>query len=373
MTARWARALVSALAWTGCLSVAYAQQTSPLLHHAFEESEQGWTALGQNAKVSLTTEAASVKEGKSALRFDYAVTKGEFNLMLTQVPIGSLEKAKSFSFWVKSDYAAPLVLMVQEKEGGRYLALFTAPANRWQPVELSVSDFSLTEGADDPKDPNNRLDMDQVEGIALADLSQFFAQADAALVEAFGLKSGSHTLYLDDLKVNEAALPGSFSSVNGDVRFDTFARPQLSWMAVGGARLSVVSDKPLEGKALQVDYRSTAGKIVAVVKPIRRGSLMGTGKLTLSMASAKPTKIVIQVEERGGGKYNMVVDLPGDSEVKNLSFPFADFTAADDSRDTNGKLDLDQVYQVLFMDASGFLGIADQDNTLWINKLRASP
>jgi hypothetical protein len=215
--------------------------------------------------------------------------------------------------------------------------------------------------------------MNQVEGIALADLSQFFAQADAALVEAFGFKSGSHTLYLDDLRVNEAALPGSVSVINGEVRFDTFAHPQLSWMAVGGARLSVVSDKPLEGKALQVDYRSTAGKIVAVVKPIRRGSLMGTSKMTLSMASAKPTKIVIQVEERDGGKYNMVVDLPGDSEVKNLSFPFADFTPADDSRDPNNKLDLDQVHQVVFLDASGFLGMVDQDNTLWINKLRASP
>lgn len=373
MSARWGRAMILTFALTGCLSLAFAQQTPPLLHHTFEGDEQGWIALGQNAKVSLVTDAAHVREGKSALRFDYGVSKGAFNLMFAQVPPSALEKAKSFSFWVKTDYAAPLVMILQEKEGGRYLALFTVLANRWQQVELSVSDFALTEGPDDPKDPNNRLDMDQVEGIALADLSQFFAQTDAALVEAFGLQSGPHTLYLDDLKVNEAALPGSFSVINGDVRFDTFARPQLSWMAVGGARLSVVADKPLEGKALQADYRSAAGKIVAVVKPIRRGILTGTSKLTLSMASAKPTKIVIQVEERDGGKYNMVVDLPGDSEVKNLSFPFADFTPADDSRDSNNRLDLDQVHQVVFLDASGFLGVAEQENTLWINKLRASP
>ncbi len=373
MSARWVRAMIGAFALTGCLSFAFAQQAPPLLHHTFEGDQQGWMALGQNAKVSLVTDAAHVREGKSALRFDYGVSKGEFNLMLAQVPPGALEKAKSCSFWVKADYAAPLVMILQEKEGGRYTALFSVPADRWQQVELSVSDFILSGGPDDPKDPNNRLDMDQVEGIVLSDISQYFAQADAALAEAFGLKSGSHTLYLDDLRVSETALPGSFSVINGDVRLDTFARPQIGWMAVGGTRLSVVADKPLEGRALQADYRSAPGRIVAVVKPVQRGIFAGTGKLTLSMASAKPTKIILQVEERDGGKYNMVVDLPGDSEVKNLSFPFADFSPADDSRDPNNRLDLDQVHQVVFLDASGFLGVAEQENTLWINKLRASP
>lgn len=367
---RWL--LGGALALT--LAVAQAQEKpAPLMRQSFEESEEGWMIFGTGAKIGLTREASHVKEGKAALQYDYNVAKGEIGAALLPLPEGALAKAKAIRFWILADHTIPLFVTLQERGGGRYVAACTVPRDRWQQVELALADFALTDGPDDPKDPNNQLDADQIEAFGLFDLSQLLAQADnPALADLFNVKTGPRTLYLDDLTVTEETLPNAFSSVNGDVRIDRFIRPQLTWIAVGDVTLSRSTGKPLEGPGLQADYRQAPGKIMGLVKGVRRGGLAGTERLTFSVASAKPAKLVVQVEEPGGGKYNTIIDVPGDSVVQQVSLAFSDFNPADDSRDDNNRLDLEKVHQVLILDASGLLGLANQDNTLWINNLRAS-
>ena len=75
--------------------------------------------------------------------------------------------------------------------------------------------------------------------------------------------------------------------------------------------------------------------------------------------------------EKGGGKYNTVVELPGNSGRADLSLNFADFKPAGDSHDDNNKLDLDRIFQLLFLDSTGMADNTDADNTLWINNIKA--
>lgn len=345
---------------------------TPLIKQTFEEDDGAWQMFGNGGKISVTHEATHVHEGKAALQFDYNVKKGEMSALMLPTPAGKLTKAKSFRFFVQADTTSPLAIVLQEHDGGRYMANFVAPKEKWQPVELSISDFILSEDMNDPKDPNFKLDLDQVEGIGITDIGQMFAQTDnEAFLKLLNLQTGPHTLYLDDFAVSEEALPSVFTGSATDVRLDTFARPQVGWMGVGNVKLSLATGKPLESRGLQADYHQAPMTVVGFVRRIPRGRVNGTTKLAFDVAALKATKMLVQVEEKGGGKYNSVIDVPGGKVPTAMSLPFSEFKVADDSHDTNDKLDLDMVTQVLFMDLSGFLEMVDQDNTVWISPLKA--
>src|ERR1051325_9670415 len=98
------------------------------------------------------------------------------DILLLPTPDMVLSKAKSFKFWIRTDHATPVGFTLQEKDGGRYNALFSTPKGVWQQVELSVADFQADTNKDAPKDPDGKLDMDQVEGVGIIDVAQIFVQ-----------------------------------------------------------------------------------------------------------------------------------------------------------------------------------------------------
>jgi hypothetical protein len=282
-----------------------------------------------------------------------------------------LAKAKSISFWVKADRATPFAFTLQEKDGGRFSTVFAVQKDTWQRVEISTADLILDTGKDAPKVAIGRLDMDQVEGVALADMAQIFIQGDPAFATALGITEGKRTLNMDDFTVLPSPLAPASTLKGGEGLLDTFARPQVGWVPVGDVKLARAAGKPLDGAGLQAEYHQAPAKFNGFIKFVSMGGLAGATKLAISAASLKPAKIVVQVEERGGGKYNTTIELPGNSGRADLTVSFADFKPAQDSKDDNNRLDLDQVTQVLFIDATGLLDNTDADNTLWINGIRA--
>jgi hypothetical protein len=350
-------------------SQCYCQGTS-LLKSTFEENEGGWITFGGNSKISISHDADNIKEGKGALQYSYNIAKGEMGALALPTSVGDLTKMKSLKFWLKTDHTTPIVVFLQEKDGGRYSAAFTVEQNKWQRVELAASDFNLNTGPGDPKDPNDKLDVDKIESMGLGDFAQFFIQGDANVTALLNIKSGPHILYLDEVLVTDEALPSYSSTLNGELRLDNMSRPQISWIGIGQVKLSQTLGKPLDGKSLQADYHMSQGKVMGLLKSISKGALTGSKQLTFSIASAKPTKLLVQVEEKSGGKYNAMVDLEGSSTAKEVKLVFADFNQADDSKDDNSKLDMDQVIQILFIDFTGIVGEVNQDNTIWINNVR---
>ena len=351
---------------------AFAQDAAtPILNHTFEDNDGGWQGVGPSAVVSLTHEAASVKHGKGALQFAYSLKKGPMNLLLLPTPDMVLTKAKSLRFWVKTDHATPLAFVLQEKDGGRYNAIFSTRRDTWQEVELSTADFVLDTGKDAPKDAAGKLDMDQVEAAGIADVAQFFVQGDDALAKAFGIEAGPRSLFLDDFVISPAAVAPATTLKGGEGTLDTFAHPQVGWIATGEVKLTHTSGKPLDGSGMQAQYHQAPAKIAGFSKYLPPAALTGATRLVLSAASEKPAKLIVQVEEKSGGKYNTTIELPGNSGRADLSVKFADFKQAMDSHDDNNRLDLDQVTQIIFFDATGILDNTDADNTLWINNIKA--
>jgi hypothetical protein len=345
----------------------------PFIHHVFEENESGWTAFGESGKVSRSTEAADVKEGKAALALDYKVEKGTMGVLMLPTPAGDLAKARAFRFWIKTDYSTPVVVALQEKDQqGRYLAMFTTPAGKWQQVELAPSDFYLSEDANDPKDPTNKLDLDAVESIGILDVSQMFAQADPMIAQLLGIKTGPHRLLLDDFSVSAEPLTGAVAASDTEFQMETMNRPQISWFGIGIQGLAVAQKDPIEGKSLQVDYHGAPGKMAGFIKRIHRGKLVGLDKITFTCASVKPAKLMVQLEEKTGGKYNVMIDVAGGKVPKAITVRFSELFEADDSKDANGKLDLAEVHQLVFMDLQAWIEMSPRDNTLWIAGLKAN-
>ncbi len=346
-------------------------QPAPIVTHDFEGTDHGWQSMGASGRVTLTTAEGTFKSGKSALKFEYLIEPGEMSALM--LPMGESAPAgmKSIAFWAKSPAAMPLLVVLQERGGGRYQALAFIPANRWQRVELALSDFTLGRDKDDPKDPNNKLDIEQLEAVAVADLAQMLAGVlDSNLIEMLGIRTGARMFFLDDITASTAALPVP-TPHPGELIIDAFMRPQIGWFVTGHVRAEATADKPLEGKGMRLDYALTEGQIAAAMRGVPEGFLAKSDKLLMSMASAKATSVMVQLEESSGGKYNATVALEGDQKLRKVSLPFADFTVAEDSRDDNGKLDRAQIKQIIIADLS-FSGAGAPSNTLWIGPVRAS-
>jgi hypothetical protein len=346
---------------------------TPLIHQTFETDPGAWVGMGATAKVSLTHDATHVKEGKGALQFDYAANKGEINVLILPTPDSVLTKMKALHFWLRADYPTVFALSLQEKEGGRYTAIFSVQGNGWQEVQLEPNDFVLGEEKDDPKDPDGKLDLDKVENIGIADYGQIFVQTDDVNLQTlFHVQKGPHTLYLDDFTASTEPLSPAAPADGKERLLDAPGRPQLNWLALGEVKATTATGKPLVGPNLRADYHQGPNKIAGLLRRIPRGRLKGMDQIVFTAAATKPTKLVVQLEQVGGGKYRYIIDVPGSSEVKEFVLPFTGFEMTDDSGDRNGNFTPAQVNQIVIIDASGLIDGADADNTLWINKLRAS-
>ncbi|MEP6756264.1 MAG: hypothetical protein ABJA67_12240, partial [Chthonomonadales bacterium] len=60
----------------------------------------------------------------------------------------------------------------------------------------------------------------------------------------------------------------------------------------------------------------------------------------------------------------------GNNIKKEINIRFSDFTASDDSMDTNNTFDLPLAMQLVFIDISGLASGPEQDNTLWIGNIK---
>jgi hypothetical protein len=258
---------------------------------------------------------------------------------------------------------------------GRYVAFFYSPGNKWQEVSLGATDLILSTDTNDPKDPNGKLDMDKVMAVALLDVKQMMAQGDdTPFTELFGLVRGEHKIWLRDFKLTTETLPGVAFLTPSDGRLDTFGHPQAGWMGIGGVKLGIHSGSPLTGRGLKATYTQGPMRFAGIVRTFPEGRLTGKKGLQVAFTSEKDSKVVVQLEERNGGKYNVLMDIPGGNSVKEFDLPFNEFKAADDSKDTNDQLDLDKVHQIVIIDISGPAGMAssDRENNLIVARLRTT-
>jgi hypothetical protein len=348
--------------------------------HTFEKSEEGWIPFGQHAKVRITHEAAHVKEGKGALALDYEVIPGQFGSAVLPIGDGLPRAMKRLSFWLKSDVATTIAVVLSEKkpDGGDYAAWFWSPKDVWQEIELTPSDFTLNEGPDDPKDSNGRLDLDRVQGVGLIDLAQYFLLLgkDPRFPLAVNELSGTHSLYVDDFEVlaeARAARSSASPTVIGDLR-----RNFLTWLTLGGAELSLnKSDNPLGKPAFEASYEQRPGRYVVISHGLSNLDLQKAERFSLSIASAKEAHLMLYLEERRPGshegpRYNLMLEVPGNRQPQNKTLAFSDFTPdATAPADPNGRLDPGKLKSISLIDITAALTTRTEKNTIWLADVEA--
>ncbi len=355
------------------LIVTAGNQDSVLPHNTFDRGTEGWTAMqiqGEGAKVEAIYDKALLKSSPGTLAFGYKIGMGQVSFAGLTVGAGKLAKMNSIHFWLRSDHGTSVVVMLSEKDGGRYSAICHVVKNQWQEVQFAMSDFLIATEADAPKDPDGKLDPDQVETIAVIDAESYMAQ-NQQFSEILGVTMGPRKIYVSDFEFSPTKVKDGFTEDSSTFRADNYSRPQVGWMGFGVGPMEVVTDSPFPGKWLKVDYHTSPGHINGVVHPIKVGALAGKKNIIFEVGSTKPCQLIVQLEQVNGAKFKALVDVPGMAKSKTLVIPMSSLTIADDSPDKNAVLDLAQVKQMIVIDITGMIGSTDGDNTLYVGGITA--
>jgi hypothetical protein len=341
-------------------SIALAQQNPDvLLHQDFEEPLTAWTTMGAGGAIRIVNGPGQAHRGNGALAFSYEIKPRQAAMaILPTTP--ALARMQKLDFWLKTDHASPVaVLLSEQKPGGNYVAWFWPQANVWQEVELSLADFILSDGPNDPKDPDGKLDLDQVQGIGIFDLATFFP-----LLSAPGSPhAGAHTLWIDDFE----AVAGPPAAETG-MRIDSFDRGLLSWITTSGAELKLApATNPLGEPAMQAAYEQTEEPFPSLVRRLGNADLSKATRLDFDIASEQEATIAIGLELKRPGfpqgpRFNLPVYPPGKREVFHVSVKLDDFQG-------QGKLDPAMLKTLSLTDASAAGSGNMGRNTIWIGKL----
>lgn len=306
-------------------------------------------------------QGGSLRASESALEFSYEVKPKQFAMAVLPAPV-EVAQLKRLRFRVKTDHDTSVALLLSERKpgGGNYLAIFSCAAGVWQPIELTPADFAAADGPNDPVDSDGKLDLDQIEGIGLVDLAEFFASQldDPQVPVAIRRPMGAHKLLLSNFEM----LSGGDVPPRPPLVIDRFDRGFLEWVTLGGMKLKLAApDNPLKTDALQATYEHMPGPIGVMVHRLSHLDLSQATGLAFDIASRTDATIVIALELKDGRKFHQTIYPPPAGESFHVSLKFADFEGT-------GKLDASKLKSLTMTDVSGVEGNTGT-NTLWIARV----
>ena len=328
-------------------------------------ADDEWMAFGPGAAIHKSGETVSLQ---------YKVSPGQPSMAVLPTPAAKLAGMTHLQFRVRTDVSTGVaVLLAEKKPGGDYSTVFWSPKGEWQQIDLTPADFVLNDGPKDPKDPDGRLDLDQVEHIAVLDLGSMFAQAGANPMMAFTKIAGEHKLDLEAMRV----VTGRGKTEAHGVVIDDFQRGFLGWFTPGGGELVLSKSGNLLGKpAMEFRYLQDPGKVAVAMHGLGQTDLRQTKELVFEVASKLDAHMVVmlemqKVDGKPGPRYNLDFEISG-GQTGHMRMPFEEFTLAEDSPpDPAGHLDLGKVRSIGLADVRGLLTGAMEENTVWVADMRA--
>jgi hypothetical protein len=342
----------------------------------FEREPAGWMVLGGDGKIQVTHDPALVKNGKGAMEFRYEASGTKPAIAVLPVT-QALTGMKSLNAWMMSDAETVVALALIEKNGGRYAAALWLEANTWQRVELTPEDFQLSTNPTDPKDPDGKLDLDQIEGIAMIDVSQIFGAVGFASDAPIAVQdySGPHKLWLDDLEIGSSA-PG-WAAPKAALLIEDFRAPQVNWFSMGGANFKLdPSGSVIKGRAMRIDCNQMADRFVILMHPLPAVDLTGATRIEFDIAADKFAHLVLSLQEKADQgevpRYNIELEVPGGNKVSHQELALAAFDLDDNGpKDPDHKLDLDKLKIMSLVNVTGAYTGEDNVNTIRIGKIEA--
>jgi hypothetical protein len=314
---------------------------------AGQAAAQEWVAMGTGGSVRTTPQGA-VEFSYEASQFAAAVLPGP----------DSFASMKSLRFRAKSDRDTTLGVVLSERKpgGGNYVALFWSPANVWQQIELTPRDFDVSDGPTDPVDADGKLDLDQVEGVAIFDLAVFLGKALDRNKIVITPAAGSHSISIDNFEVRTTAAADDATAL------DTFSRGFLQWMSPGGMALKFVPDTgPLGEPSMKATYSESSGPYAVVVRRVKaREKAKG---VTFDIASENEATIGVSIETKQGARFFQTIYPPAGRKVFHADLSFDDF---EKEGGEPGKFDPAHWKSIAITDVTG----TNVSNTFWLGNLR---
>jgi len=134
--------------------------------------------------------------GTQSLRMGYRLGGGRYVGFVAGIETADLAGMKSLSLQLKSEAAARVVVVLEERDGSKYeTALRPTGDNQWQKVDLPLELMQLS---DDTTDENGQLDTDQLR-VLIVVVDTFDADVNP---------QGDGAVYLDDVTAHLAAGTG---------------------------------------------------------------------------------------------------------------------------------------------------------------------
>jgi hypothetical protein len=352
----------------------------------FEGDTAEWSGLtlgvagvnpDNDSKIAITHEAASVKSGKGALSYSYEITPKIIRVLALRRPM-DLTGMKSLHLWVKCSHATSVIIGLGEASGASYQANAHCPAGAWQEIAVNLDELTVDDRA---KDPNGKLDLDQIGSITIFDIAGFAAMFLPDI-------KGPRTMVLDDISFSSKPVaattgPAQVTRVVPIYLVDNFESSVIRWIPISlevldapkfslfDAPVAVDKDVPPGGgkQSLKFSYPRKAKKFHGIMRNLEKVDLSKATTLDLSLKSSHDGTFLVTLEEKDGSRYNKKVDLLlGD--WKSFSWPLSEFTLAEDSQDENGKLDADQIKQITISDVTTLLGAGEADQVhLWVDQV----
>ena len=355
-------------------AVTAALAATPVLHSNFDSGLDGWVAMNGSGSVRVTRDAADIREGKPSLAFDYEIGQHKFAVAVLPVQPAALTAMDQVHFWVKTDFPTSVVVTLNEKGGGNYTAVAWSPGSIWQEVKLEPRDFALGEQRNEPPDPDGKLDVEQIQGIGVTDLSQLFANAprNPSMPIALADRSGKHTLLVSGFEV----LAGNPARKDNLV-IDQFDAPQLSWMNPGGAAFHIDNSRDhAPGPAMEVDYTQSPDRIVFFSRNLPPDIPPNITHISFDIASEKPAQLIFTLQEKGSGhgegpRYTTLVEVKGKGKPDHRDLALhAFYLQQNGSPDTGGGVSISKAKSLSIADVSGKMNGDSGPNRFWISNIR---
>ncbi len=370
MRATWTPLLVAA-----CMALSGAVLAqAPILQWSFDGDTGSWQTTDQTGHVLVTTDPNVIRsdEGGGVLEHAYTPAIGQISALVSPIESG-LTGGRSLRLWMKTTDYALVAAVLAEADQSRYMATFYSLPDRWQEVALDFSEFELT---DDTQDENGRLDPQQVQAIMLGDIVSFLAQAAEQVPFILAPDLESRMMWLDELVVSSEPLEPRWQQAEVEgartVRVDGFETSPLHWFILTGKGIEVDYDNELKAEgslSLRVRYDLPAGKIFGVLTGLRGVPLTGMNRLSLAVMSETPTLLLVELKEADESKYRTTFQLEALDEFETLDVALTEFALGDDSTDENGRLDMDQVKEMVIADISAMAEMPVTVNTIWLDDI----
>ncbi len=377
---RRALGLVVLIVMTVGLS-AYAQDDAGVLKKwDFEDGLQGWQTLDPQAKLAVTAEEDAVYAGKQSLELMYRqrLPKSAKPEDIPGVAIVELEGlpegTKSLRFTVATGYSVPVIVALRERTEALYIAPVWSEVGDWNPVQLSLADFTLS--GDGPKDDNNQLDPDQVQYIAIADGSLFGRALAQQGIPIRVPEAAEVGIWLDEVilsseEPDDGADPLPEEGAE-EFAIDSGSSKTIHWLPLGGDNVSLLSTDA-NGDSLgylDVSFVNPARTIFAIMRNVSPGMLDGCKKLSFEVNSELPAMVAVALQQADQSRFMVLKQLKGGHEWQQIEVAFSEFTAQP-GQQGGGRPDPAQTTQIGFADVLGMMQNVMSANTWQIRKIKA--